>query len=225
MIRNPANFETWETRMQHAKEAARILFRVVRAQTPKEDRMKHIDVLLAGAAVCALTVFNAPAPAQQYPDSANRDSSANRMSAADSTFASKAAQGGMAEVKLGHLAKEKASSRAVKEFGQKMIDDHTKANDELQSIAAKKGITLPATIDSKDQATYDRLSKLSGAEFDRAYMRDMVSDHRTDVSEFRRESEHGADPDLKAFAAKTLPTLEEHLKMAEQTEGQVKAEK
>ena len=147
---------------------------------------------------------------------------ANRMDSADSTFATKAAQGGMAEVKLGQLATERASNSAVKQFGQKMVDDHTKANDELKQLASKKGITLPTDIDAKDQATYDRLSKLNGAEFDRAYMADMVKDHRTDVSEFRRESEHGGDPDLKAFAGKTLPVLEQHLQMAEQTDQQVR---
>lgn len=149
---------------------------------------------------------------------------ANRLTA-DNTFATKAAQGGMAEVKLGQLAEQHAASQDVKDFGKRMVDDHTKANDELKSIADKKGITLPTDIDAKDQATYDRLSKLNGAAFDRAYMRDMVADHRTDVNEFRRESEHGTDADLKAFAAKTLPILEEHLKLAESTEAKVKTEK
>jgi putative membrane protein len=103
-----------------------------------------------------------------------------------------------------------------------MVADHTKANDELKEIASKKGITLPTSMDAKSQATYDRLSKLSGAEFDRAYMRDMVADHKTDVNEFKQESERGTDPDLKAFAAKTLPTLQEHLQMAESTDAKVK---
>jgi putative membrane protein len=149
---------------------------------------------------------------------------ANRMTA-DSTFVTKAAQGGMAEVKLGHLDEEKAMSPDVKNFGQTMVHDHTKANDELKSIASSKGITLPSDIDSKDQATYDRLSKLSGAEFDRAYMKDMVSDHKTDISEFKREAERGADADLKAWAGKTLPTLEHHLQMAESIEPKVMSEK
>ncbi len=147
------------------------------------------------------------------------------MAAGDSTFATKAAQGGMAEVKLGELAKEHASSSDVKTFGQRMIDDHTKANDELKTVASKKGITLPTDIDAKDQATYDRLSKLNGAAFDRAYMRDMVSDHRTDISEFKKEASSGTDPDLKEFASKTLPTLESHLQLAQTTESKVKSEK
>jgi len=150
--------------------------------------------------------------------------SANRMSP-DHDFAAKAAQGGMAEVKLGHLAEQNAESPDVKAFGRRMVTDHTKAGDELKAIAGRNGITLPDQLDSKDQSTYDRLSKLKGSEFDKAYMKDMVSDHRSDVSEFRHESEHGTDPDLRAFAGKTLPMLEEHLKLAESTEGKVKGEK
>jgi len=150
--------------------------------------------------------------------------SANRMTA-DNNFAAKAAQGGLAEVKLGQLAEQHAESADVKAFGRRMVTDHTKANDELKALASRKGITLPTDIDAKDQATYDRLSKLNGAEFDKAYMRDMVSDHRTDVNEFKHESERGTDADLKAFASKTLPTLQEHLQLAETTEGKIKGEK
>ena len=141
---------------------------------------------------------------------------------ADNNFVMKAAQGGMAEVKLGQLAVDKASSEDVKKFGQTMVDDHSKANDELKQIAAAKGINLPDSLDGKHQATYDRLSKLSGAAFDRAYMKDMVADHKEDVSEFRKESTKGTDPEVKAFATKTLPTLEHHLEMAQSTEAAVR---
>jgi putative membrane protein len=98
-----------------------------------------------------------------------------------------------------------------------MVDDHSKANDELQSLAKTKNITLPSDLDSKDKALRDRLSKLSGAAFDRAYMNAMVTDHRKVASEFKRESTAGKDPDVKAFASKTLPTVEEHLKLAQDT--------
>jgi len=126
-----------------------------------------------------------------------------------------AARGGLAEVELGQLASEKASSDQVKQFGQKMVTDHGKANDELKSLAQSKNITLPTDTDAKHKATRDRLSKLSGAAFDRAYMQDMLSDHRKDVSDFRKESQSGKDPEVKAWAAKTLPTLEEHLQLAQ----------
>jgi putative membrane protein len=142
---------------------------------------------------------------------------------ADSTFAMKSAQGGMAEVELGNLAVQKASSQKVKQFGQQMVEDHTKANEELKTIAAGKGITLPSKIDPPSQATQKHLSMMTGAAFDRAYMEDMVKDHQKDVAEFQKEADSGTDPDLKAFAAKTLPTLQQHLKMAQETLSSVKS--
>ena len=124
----------------------------------------------------------------------------------DQTFVIGAAKGGLAEVELGKLAQDKAASTEVKNFGKRMVDDHSKANDELQSLAKMKNITLPIDLDAKDKAVRDRLSKLSGAAFDRAYMNAMVTDHRKDASEFKRESTSGTDPDVKAFASKTLTT-------------------
>jgi putative membrane protein len=141
--------------------------------------------------------------------------------AADEAFVMKVAKGGMAEVELGKLAVDKASSDAVKKFGQRMVDDHGKANDELQALARSKNITLPPGIGPQEQAMRDRLMKLSGPAFDQAYMKAMVSDHVKDVNEFKIESKSGQDPDVKAWAAKTLPTLEEHLKMARDTNGVV----
>jgi len=152
---------------------------------------------------------------------AQSQSGANRLGSADNSWLMKAAGGGMAEVELGKLAQSQGSSDEVKQFGKRMVDDHSKANDELMQIASRKGITLPTSLDAKHQATRDRLSKLNGAAFDKAYMEDMVKDHREDVSEFRKEASNGQDSDLKAFAAKTLPTLEDHLKMAEQTHSTV----
>ncbi len=121
----------------------------------------------------------------------------------------------MAEVALGRLAAEKASSSDVKKFGQRMVDDHSKANDELKQLASQKNVDLPQDLNAKDKATKARLEKLSGEQFDQAYMRDMVKDHKKDVSDFRRESRSAKDPDVKNFAAQTLPTLEDHLKQAE----------
>jgi putative membrane protein len=136
---------------------------------------------------------------------------------ADHQFVMEAARGGLAEVELGKLASEKAQSEQVKQFGQRMEKDHGKANDELKSLAQQKNITLPTALDSKHKGTIDRLSKLSGAQFDRAYMQEMLQDHRKDVTDFRKESQSGKDPDVKAWAAKTLPTLEEHLRIAQST--------
>jgi len=134
---------------------------------------------------------------------------------ADRKFVKDAAQGGMAEVELGQLAAEKASSDDVKKFGQRMVDDHSKANDDLKQLATKKGVHVPQQLSAKDKATKARLSKLSGEQFDKAYMANMVRDHKKDVAEFRRETESAKDPDVKNFAASTLPTLEDHLKQAQ----------
>jgi len=145
------------------------------------------------------------------------------MGSADNSWVMKVAQGGMLEVELGKLAETQASAEGVKQFGNRMVTDHTKANDELTQIATRKGITLPTSLDAKHQAMKDRLSKLNGAAFDKAYMDAMVKDHREDVAEFRKESSTGQDADVKAFAAKTLPTLEEHLSLAEQTASSSKS--
>ncbi len=150
------------------------------------------------------------------PMSSSMSSAKNsKLSAEDKQFIKEAAAGGMAEVELGRLATEKASSPDVKQFGQRMVNDHSKANDQLKRIAVDEGITLPAKLSAKDQGTKDRLSKLSGGAFDKAYMADMVEDHKTDVAAFRNESKTGKDPQVKSFAADTLPTLEDHLKNAQ----------
>ena len=136
------------------------------------------------------------------------------LTAQDRTFVDKAAIGGKAEVQLGELAVKNAKSAEVKKFGQRMIDDHTKANNELTSLAAAKGMTPPAELDSKNKSTLERLSRLSGDQFDKAYMSDMVTDHEADVAEFQKQANGNGDPAIKAFASKTLPTLQEHLQLA-----------
>jgi putative membrane protein len=129
-------------------------------------------------------------------------------------FAPTAAQGGMAEVELGRLAMQRAGDDSVKEFGQRMVVDHSRANQELKLVAAKKNLSLPGELTSDQKSELDRLSKLSGAEFDKEYMAAMVEDHETDVKEFQTQANNGTDPDIKAFAAKALPTLQGHLQMA-----------
>ena len=170
--------------------------------------------LCSTALFCGLFTFGA---------TAQQGNEASRMKSPDSTFVTKAAQGGMAEVELGTLATQRASNQKVKDFGQKMVDDHSKANEELKALASQKGVQLPTAIDAKSQAMKTRLTGLQGAAFDRAYMQHMVTDHEHDVAEFQKEADHGADPDVKNFAAKTLPTLQGHLKMAQDTLGDVKS--
>jgi putative membrane protein len=143
----------------------------------------------------------------------------------DAQFAKNAAQGGMAEVKMGQLAQEKGTADSVKKFGQRMVEDHTKACDELKSAAAKENISLPMDLAAKEQATYDSLSKLSGAAFDRAYARYMVKDHEEDVTEFSKEATSGKNESIKDFATQTLPTLKDHLKEAREMRQNVAASK
>ena len=144
----------------------------------------------------------------------------------DKKFVKDAALGGMTEVELGKLAAQKASSDAVKQFGQKMVDDHTKANDDLKQLASKENISIPDALDSKHQKRIDKLSKLSGAAFDKAYVKDQLKDHEEDVHEFQSEAQGGVDPNIRQFASTTLPTLQAHLEMvkglnkSEKTSGQ-----
>jgi putative membrane protein len=131
----------------------------------------------------------------------------------DQTFIEKAVVGGLAEVQLGKMAADMASSAEVKQFGQRMVQDHSKANQELMALVKTKAISVPTALDQKHQEEADRLAKLQGPAFDRAYLQQMVKDHEEDVQLFSTQAKQGKDPELKAFAAKTLPTLEEHLRM------------
>jgi putative membrane protein len=130
----------------------------------------------------------------------------------DSTaFAKEAAQGGLAEVEMGRLAVERGTRPEVKQFGQRMIDDHTKANTELMQIAARKNMQLPKEVSHEQKEMMDKLAKRSGADFDKDYVDAMVEDHEHDVKAFDEQAEEGTDADIKQFAAKTLPTLKQHL--------------
>jgi predicted outer membrane protein len=127
------------------------------------------------------------------------------------------------EVRLGKLAQQRAKSTEVKDFAQRMVDDHGQANGKLMQIAEQKGIELPQDLSEDAQATYKELQQQSGAEFDQAYMDEMISDHEDDVSAFEDYVENANDPDLRSFAEETLPTLKEHLELAKQTQEQVAA--
>ena len=141
----------------------------------------------------------------------------------DTDFAKEAAEGGMAEVKFGQLAQDKGASDAVKQFGKRMVDEHSQANDKLRAVAEQENLKLPSALDKHNQSAYDKLSKLSGEAFDRAYARDMVKDHENDVQAFEQEARNGRDSPIKSFASETLPTLEDHLKMAREMEHSVDA--
>jgi putative membrane protein len=131
-----------------------------------------------------------------------------------------AAQGGMMEVQLGSYAQQNALSERVKAFGAMMVRDHSKANDELKSIATTKSITLPADMsNSKDKKEMDELMKKTGKDFDKAYMKMMVDDHKKDVKAFEDASKDVKDTELKNFASSTLPVLKVHLDSAKAIAG------
>lgn len=162
--------------------------------------MKKTRVWIAASLFAAAPAFAAP-------------------SATDTDFATKAAQAGMAEISTGHAAETKGQSAAVKAFGTKMIGDHTKAADELKNVAAKSGVKLPTTTSAEQKEAAEKLAKLKGAEFDKAYAEQAVKDHEEAVALFKNEASAGSDAGLKSFAQQTLPTLEEHLRMAKALPG------
>ena len=177
--------------------------------------------LTLALAACAVAAFVAAAAGTSGAQNTNSGADGNDNAhagrgaavAADHKFAVAAAAGGMTEVELGRLAAQKGATDEVRQFGRKMADDHTKANEELTRLAAGKGMTLPTAPDPKHASEAQKFSALAGEKFDREYVRMMIREHRKAVGDFQRQASRGADPDLRAFAARTLPTLQEHLRM------------
>jgi putative membrane protein len=167
-------------------------------------------------------VFAAAAIAFAFTVAAQDKKGGAKLSAVDRSFIMQAADGGMAEVELGKLAQQKGASNDVKQFGQRMVQDHGKANKELETIATKLGVTPPKQVSGKHQADMKKLSKLTGEQFDREYAQHMVMDHEKTVALFQQQASKGQAEELKAFVSKTLPTLQEHLKMARSLAGQKK---
>jgi putative membrane protein len=136
------------------------------------------------------------------------------LSKTDTYFIKKAAMSGMTEVQEGQAAAASASSADVKAFAQKMVTAHTANNADLATLASSKGITVPTDLDKTHAKQLDTLTKLTGTDFDKKYVADQIKDHEAMEKVMKKESEDGTDPDLKAFAAKTLPVVEDHLSMA-----------
>jgi putative membrane protein len=149
-------------------------------------------------------------------------SSSSNLSPADQNFVKEAAVGGMMEVELGKIAADKATNDKVKAFGRQMQEDHGKAAEELKALASSKAVQVPTALAGKQKKTVDRLSKLSGPEFDRQYIRAMIEDHKADLKAFQREAEKGKDTDIKQFASKYVPMIKNHLEMAQSTAEQLK---
>lgn len=166
--------------------------------------MKGIPVTLVTlATTCALFAFSSPMLAANLTN-------------ADQMFMKEAAQSGIAEVDMGRLAERQAQEASVKDFGRRMVTDHTMVNDQLMTLAKNKGVTLPKETDAQHKAMEKKLNRMKGTEFDKAYMQMMVTDHQKDVNAFEKTSKTSKDADLKRFAANNLPTLKEHLKMAQE---------
>src|SRR5499427_10313527 len=135
------------------------------------------------------------------------------LTAPEKEFMANAARGGMLEVQLGNLAAQKASSNDVKQFGERMSTDHSQLGQKLKQLASNLNVTLPQDLKPEQQTAVSRLEKLSGKAFDHEFMREMISDHTRDISEFERASTQATNSDIKQFASEALPTLRDHLKL------------
>ncbi len=152
-----------------------------------------------------------------------RGQAQGQLSGQDRTFTMKAAEGGMMEVELGRMASQKATNPDVKAFAQRMVTDHGKANQKLMSIATQNNITPPTTMPANMRAEMDKLSRLSGTEFDRMYMSHMLKHHQKDIADFEKQASNGSNPSLQSFARETLPTLREHYQLAQTVGAKVGA--
>jgi putative membrane protein len=170
--------------------------------------------LLTTTAVAVGLLAASPTFAQTgQPNHAAVTSAKDVLAQEDKTFVREAATGGMAEVELSRVA-QKSENADVKRFAERLIEDHTRANEQLTSIAAGLGVEMPKTLDSEHERMRAKLQALHGKAFDDQYMHDMVEDHNKALKLFQQEERSGHNTELKQFAQKTLPTLEEHQKMA-----------
>jgi putative membrane protein len=186
---------------------------------PMKVTLKKVGAVGGATFLSALFGYSLLLARQETPrkhSTRTDEARADKSATFDEEFARKAAEANLAEIKLGQLAQEKASSQTVKQFAKQMVEDHSKANEELKEAANKEGITLPNDLDQKEKAKIDELSRLSGPAFDKAYAREMVRDHEKDVAEFRRAASMAKKEEIKEFASKTEPKLEEHLTRARQ---------
>jgi putative membrane protein len=150
---------------------------------------------------------------------AEKEKAAGAGKSTDAAFIKKAANGGMTEVELGKIAAKNGTKDEVKSFGERMVKDHGKANDDLKSVAAKMNAEVPDKVNAKHQAMIDKFSKMSGESFDTAYVKAMVKDHEKDIAEFEKAQGEVKNEDLKKFISDTIPVMKEHLEMAQKMEG------
>jgi len=174
---------------------------------------RALTFIIAMAVASQLANWTVFAAAHQYGKDKEAQGSTT-LSKKDVKFINDAAEGGLMEVRMGELAQQKGQSPDVKSFGQRLVTDHTKANEELKQLASGKGVTVPSQLDDKHQKMLDKLSNAS--DFDKTFKDMAIKDHKKDIKEFEKASKKCDDADLKAWIAKTLPTLQDHLSMAEQ---------
>ncbi len=181
---------------------------------------KLITISIVALAVYAIQGCHSGSTANQSADtttqakdtaSATTKTASTPVDSSDMKFAMNAAGGGMAEIQLSKLAVQKSTDTKIKNFAAMMVTDHGKAGDTLMMIAKNKNITLPTTLDPEHQKKYDELSKMSGANFDKAYVKIMVDDHQGALKLMQGEAKNGTDADLKAFAAKTALMVQMHI--------------
>src|SRR5688572_8789149 len=183
--------------------------------------------LIAAVLPCALwlgacapttdeTVTDAGASGSQSTTESATDASKAQLASEDAQFMKEAAQGGLAEVRMGELGQSNGESQQVKDFSQRIVTDHKKANEELKQLAAKKGVTLPDAMKDEQKKMMDHLSSLKGREFDSAFKQHAVENHQKSIEKFKTAAEKAKDAELKAFASKTLPVLQQHLDLAKQ---------
>lgn len=142
-------------------------------------------------------------------------------SSADQQFAQEASQGNSAEIDLAQLAEKRASSLDVKDFARKLESDHRAAEQKLQQMGAKSNLSLAATLDPSSQSSKDQLSRMSGSQFDQAFIQHQIEDHQKDIQTFQKESQEGQNPELKSYAATLLPQLQDHLRIAQELQQKV----
>jgi putative membrane protein len=180
------------------------------------NRKWNKRIVFATLSICAAMGAARLATAQSANDIANQVDF-------DQKFVKNAAEGGMAEVKLGQLAAQKATNPDVKAFGQKMVDDHTNLSNQLMPVAQRMGITPPTQLDKKDQAEYDRLNALSGDAFDKAYVQAMVADHKKDLREFKYEASNTNNADLKQVVQQGAQVIQQHYQAVQKLASEVGA--
>ncbi|MCL5744975.1 MAG: DUF4142 domain-containing protein [Acidobacteria bacterium] len=178
---------------------------------------------LAAGVIAAGVLAVTPVAAQNNPDNAgmHQGNKAQNLPRASVNWLDNAVRGNLAEVQMAQLAESKAENPAVKQYAQRIVQDHDQLQSQLQNVARQFNVNLPDTPDRKQQQEMNRLKALSGAQFDKVYMQHMIRDHRKDVNDFQREANRGATPEIKNLASQSLPTLQEHLRLAQQTYSQI----